>query len=67
MLKFIKLVKNVYNFFKNSANAAGERFLTLLILISNKMLYLKSRVLRTLVAHATCATSSHKNLTRFAL
>ena len=31
------------------------------------MLYLKSRVLRTLVAHATCATSSYKNLTRFAL
>ena len=37
------------------------------ILISNKMLYLKSRVLRTLVAHVPCATASHKNLTRFAL
>ena len=30
------------------------------ILISNKMLYLKSRVLRTLVAHVLCATASHK-------
>ena len=31
------------------------------------MLYLKSRVLRTLVAHVPCVTASHKNLTRFAL
>ena len=31
------------------------------------MLYLKSRVLRTLVAHVPCVTVSYKNLTRFAL
>ena len=37
------------------------------ILISNKMLYLKSRVLRALAAHILCTASSHKNLTRFAL
>ena len=30
------------------------------------MLYLKSRVLRTLVTHVSCVTASHKNLTRFA-
>lgn len=32
-----------------------------------KMLYLKSRVLRRLVAHMLCATASHKNLARVAL
>ena len=37
-------------------------FFSRLILISNKMLYLKSRVLRTLAAHRACATTSHKNL-----
>ena len=31
------------------------------------MIYLKSRVLRTLAAHVPCVTASHKNLTRFAL
>jgi len=31
------------------------------------MLYLKFRVLRTLVPHMPCVTASHKNLTRFAL
>ena len=38
-----------------------------LILISNKMLYLKSRVFHTLVPHVPCVTPSHKNLTRLAL
>ncbi len=38
-----------------------------LILILNKMLYLKSRVLGTRTAHVSCAAPSHKNLTRFAL
>ena len=38
-----------------------------IILISNKMLYLKSRVFHTLVPHVPCVTSSHKNLTRLAL
>ena len=38
-----------------------------LILISNKMLYLKSRVFHTLVLHVPCVTPSHKNLTRLAL
>ena len=37
------------------------------ILISNKMLYLKSRVFHTLVPHVPCVTPSHKNLTRLAL
>ena len=32
------------------------------ILISNKMLYLKSRVFHTLVPHVPCVTPSHKNL-----
>ena len=31
------------------------------------MLYLKSRVLCTLAPHVPCVTTSHKNLTRFAL
>ena len=44
--------------------AAGGRGL---ILISNKMLYLKSRVFHTLVPHVPCVTPSHKNLTRLAL
>ena len=35
-----------------------------LILISNKMLYLKSRVFHTLVPHVPCVTPSHKNPTR---
>ena len=39
----------------------------LIILISNKMLYLKSRVFHTLVPHVPCVTPSHKNLTRLAL
>ena len=39
--------------------AAGGRGL---ILISNKMLYLKSRVFHTLVPHVPCVTPSHKNL-----
>ena len=38
-----------------------------LILISNKKLYLKSRMLRTLVPHVPCGTPSHKSLTRSAL
>ena len=37
------------------------------ILISNKMLYLKSRVFHTLVPHVPCVTPSHKNLMRLAL
>ena len=37
------------------------------ILISNKMLYLESRVFHTLVPHVPCGTPSHKNLTRLAL
>ena len=45
----------------------GEVPVFLLILISNKMLYLKSRVFHTLVPHVPCVTPSHKNLTRFAL
>ena len=40
---------------------------SVVILISNKMLYLKSRVFHTLVPHVPCVTPSHKNLTRLAL
>ena len=60
----------------NKVNAPGKpalsrdtaRFRThYVILISNKMLYLKSRVFHTLVPHVPCVTPSHKNLTRLAL
>ena len=50
--------------FKAFDRARRVRFL---ILISNKMLYLKSRVFHTLVPHVPCDTPSHKNLTRLAL
>ena len=59
---FVPLDKTVM--YAASCNSNTSLFL---ILISNKMLYLKSRVLRTLVAHVPCVTASHKNLTRFAL
>ena len=45
----------------------ASRLCLRLILISNKMLYLKSRVFHTLVPHVPCVTPSHKNLTRLAL
>ena len=60
----------------NNANSPGKPVLSrytawfrthYVILISNKMLYLKSRVFHTLVPHVPCVTPSHKNLTRLAL
>ena len=52
---------------KVERKADGYSKMLFVILISNKMLYLKSRVFHTLVPHVPCVTPSHKNLTRLAL
>ena len=52
---------------KGGRGGRTEEVQACLILISNKMLYLKSRVFHTLVPHVPCVTPSHKNLTRLAL
>ena len=65
---FLPAVSLMQKIIPTAAGKTPKLFLlSPLILISNKMLYLKSRVFHTLVPHVPCVTPSHKNLTRLAL
>ena len=65
---FLPAVSLMQKIIPRAAGKTPKLFLlSPLILISNKMLYLKSRVFHTLVPHVPCVTPSHKNLTRLAL